>query len=260
MLRSLYIAKTGLDSQQTQVDVISNNLANLSTNGFKKQRAVFEDLIYQTVRQPGAASSQQSTVPSGLQLGTGSKTVATVRNFSQGNLNQTANAFDVAISGGGFFQVTMPDGTTSYTRDGSFQLDAQGQLVNSNGLAIQPPITVPQGANSITIGTDGTVTAQIAGQTASQQLGQIQLATFLNPAGLQSLGGNLFSETAASGTPTPSIPGLNGAGTLSQGTVETSNVNVVEELVNLIAAQRAYEINSKAVTTSDQMLSKLTQL
>jgi len=240
--------------------VISNNLANLSTNGFKKQRAVFEDLIYQTVRQPGAASSQQSTVPSGLQLGTGSKTVATVRNFSQGNLNQTANAFDVAISGGGFFQVTMPDGTTSYTRDGSFQLDAQGQLVNSNGLAIQPPITVPQGANSITIGTDGTVTAQIAGQTASQQLGQIQLATFLNPAGLQSLGGNLFSETAASGTPTPSIPGLNGAGTLSQGTVETSNVNVVEELVNLIAAQRAYEINSKAVTTSDQMLSKLTQL
>ncbi len=260
MLRSLYIAKTGLDSQQTQVDVISNNLANLSTNGFKKQRAVFEDLIYQTLRQPGAASSQQSTVPSGLQLGTGSKTVATVRNFSQGNLNQTANAFDVAISGGGFFQVTMPDGTTSYTRDGSFQLDAQGQLVNSNGLVIQPPITVPQGANAITIGTDGTVTAQIAGQAASQQLGQIQLATFLNPAGLQSLGGNLFSETAASGTPTLSTPGQNGAGTLSQGTVETSNVNVVEELVNLIAAQRAYEINSKAVTTSDQMLAKLTQI
>jgi flagellar basal-body rod protein FlgG len=260
MLRSLYIAKSGLDSQQTQVDVISNNLANVSTNGFKKQRAVFEDLIYQTFRQPGAASSQQSTVPSGLQLGTGSKTVATVRNFSQGNLTQTNNSLDVAISGNGFFQVTMADGTTAYTRDGSFQLDAQGQLVNSNGLIIQPPITVPQGASSITIASDGTVTAQIGTQTAAQQLGQIQLATFVNSAGLQSLGGNLMAETAASGTPTLSTPGQNGAGGLSQGTVETSNVNVVEELVNLIAAQRAYEINSKAVTTSDQMLSKLTQL
>ncbi len=260
MLRSLYIAKTGLDSQQTQVDVISNNLSNVATNGFKKQRAVFEDLIYQTLRQPGASSSQQSVVPSGLQLGTGSKTVATVRNFSQGNLTQTGNSLDVAINGGGFFQIAMPDGTTSYTRDGSFQQDAQGQLVNSNGLVVQPPITVPQNADSITIASDGTVTVQIRGQAAAQQLGQLQLATFVNAGGLQSLGGNLFAETTASGAPTLATPGQNGAGTLTQGMVETSNVNVVEELVNLIAAQRAYEINSKAVTTSDQMLAKLSQL
>lgn len=260
MLRSLYIAKTGLDSQQTQVDVISNNLSNVSTNGFKKQRAVFEDLIYQTLRQPGASSSQQSLVPSGLQLGTGSKTVATVRNFSQGNLTQTGNSLDVAINGGGFFQIAMPDGTTSYTRDGSFQQDAQGQLVNSNGLILQPPITIPQNADSITIGSDGTITVQIRGQAAAQQLGQLQLATFVNAGGLQSLGGNLFAETAASGAPTQATPGQNGAGLVTQGMVETSNVNVVEELVNLIAAQRAYEINSKAVTTSDQMLAKLSQL
>lgn len=260
MLRSLYIAKTGLDSQQTQVDVISNNLSNVSTNGFKKQRAVFEDLIYQTLRQPGASSSQQSIVPSGLQLGTGSKTVATVRNFTQGNLSQTGNSLDVAVNGNGFFQIAMPDGTTSYTRDGSFQLDAQGQLVNSNGLVVQPPITIPQNADSVTIASDGTVTVQIRGQAAAQQLGQLQLATFVNAGGLQALGGNLFAETAASGAPTLATPGQNGAGNLSQGMVETSNVNVVEELVNLIAAQRAYEINSKAVTTSDQMLAKLSQL
>jgi flagellar basal-body rod protein FlgG len=260
MLRSLYIAKTGLDSQQTQVDVISNNLSNVSTNGFKKQRAVFEDLIYQTLRQPGAASSQQSTVPSGLQLGTGSKTVATVRNFTQGNLSQTNNSLDIAINGNGFFQIAMPDGTTSYTRDGSLQQDVQGQLVNSNGLVVQPPITIPQNADSVTIASDGTVTVQIRGQAVAQQLGQLQLATFVNAGGLQALGGNLFGETAASGAPTLATPGQNGAGNLSQGMVETSNVNVVEELVNLIAAQRAYEINSKAVTTSDQMLAKLSQL
>ena len=260
MMRSLFIAKTGLDTQQTQLDVISNNLANVSTNGFKRSRAVFEDLLYQTLRQPGANTSQQTQVPSGVQIGTGSRAVATVRNFSQGNLNQTGNDLDVAINGNGFFQINLPDGTAAYTRDGSFQLDNQGQLVTSNGFVIQPPITVPPGTQKITVGQDGTVTATLNGQAQPQNIGQIQLTTFINPAGLSSQGQNLFSETAASGTATQSTPGQNGAGSLNQGVVETSNVNVVEELVGLIQTQRAYEINSKAITTSDQMLQRLSQL
>ena len=260
MIRSLWISKTGLDAQQTQLDVISNNLANVATNGFKRSRAVFEDLLYQTLRQPGAQSSQTTMIPSGLQVGTGVRPVATARNFSQGNLQQTSNSLDVAINGQGFLQVSMPDGTTSYTRDGSLHLDAQGQIVTSNGFAVSPAITIPSNATKINIGQDGIVTVNVPGQAAPTQVGQLQLATFANPAGLQANGQNLYVETASSGAPTANTPGTNGAGTLNQGYVETSNVNVVEELVNMIQTQRAYEINSRAIQVSDQMLQKLSQL
>ncbi|VVE03960.1 flagellar basal-body rod protein FlgG [Pandoraea anhela] len=260
MIRSLYIAATGMNAQQTNMDVISNNLANTSTNGFKKGRAVFEDLLYQTIRQPGAQSSQQTLLPSGLQLGTGVRPAATERIFTQGNLTSTNNAKDVAINGDGFFQVLMPDGTTAYTRDGSFQVDNNGQLVTASGYPIQPAITIPPNALSLTIARDGTVSVTQPGNTANVQIGTFQLATFINNAGLQSLGENLYAETAASGAPNVAQPGTNGAGVLNQNYVETSNVNVVEELVNMISAQRAYEINSKAVTASDQMLQRLTQM
>jgi flagellar basal-body rod protein FlgG len=260
MIRSLWISKTGLDAQQTQMDVIANNLANVSTNGFKRSRAVFEDLLYQNIRQPGAQTSQQTQLPSGLQLGTGVRPVATERVFTQGNLQQTSNDKDVAIQGAGFFQVLLPDGTTAYTRDGSFQVDSQGQLVTASGFTIQPAITIPATAQSLTIGRDGTVSVTTAGSAAATQVGSLQLATFINPAGLLAKGENLYVETGASGNASTNAPGANGAGILSQGYVETSNVNVVEELVNMIQTQRAYEINSKAITTSDQMLQKLTQM
>ena len=260
MIRSLYIAKTGLDAQQTQLDVVSNNLANVGTTGFKRSRAVFEDLVYQNLRQVGGQTSDQTRLPSGLQLGTGVRVVATERLHSQGNLTKTDNPKDVAINGGGFFQVLMPDGTTSYTRDGSFQTNAEGQLVTASGFQVQPQITIPQNATSITVARDGTVSVTQAGSTATVQVGQLQLATFLNPTGLQSMGENLYTETDASGAANVVVPGLEGAGVLTQGYVEASNVNVVEELVNMIATQRAYEINSKAVQTSDQMLAKLAQL
>ena len=260
MIRSLWIAKTGLDAQQTQLDVISNNLANVSTNGFKRSRAVFEDLLYQTLSQPGAQSSQQTQLPSGFQLGTGVRPVATEKIFTQGNLQQTNNPLDVAIQGNGFFQVLQPDGTIAYTRDGSFQLDNQGALVTSSGYHIQPAVTIPAGALSITVGQDGTVSALLPGSAKPTQVGTLQLVNFVNPTGLQSAGQNLYLETASSGTPNSSTPGTNGLGTLRPGFVETSNVNVVEEMVNMIQAQRAYEINSKAVTASDQMLQKLSQM
>jgi len=260
MIRSLYIAKTGLDAQQTQLDVVSNNLANVGTTGFKRSRAVFEDLMYQNMRQVGGQTSDQTRLPSGLQLGTGVRVVATERLHSQGNLTKTDNPKDVAINGGGFFQVLMPDGTTSYTRDGSFQTNAEGQLVTASGFQVQPQITIPQNATSITVARDGTVSVTQAGSTATVQVGQLQLATFLNPTGLQSVGENLYTETDSSGAANVVVPGLEGAGVLTQGYVEASNVNVVEELVNMIATQRAYEINSKAVQTSDQMLAKLAQL
>ncbi|HEX4843694.1 MAG TPA: flagellar basal-body rod protein FlgG [Limnobacter sp.] len=260
MMRSLWIAKTGLDAQQTQLDVISNNLANTATNGFKRSRAVFEDLLYQTLRQPGAQTTEQTQVPSGLQVGTGVRPVSTVRNFSQGNLQQTGNSLDIAINGQGFLQVQMPDGSTSYSRDGSVQIDANGTLVTSNGYPILGPVTIPPGVQDISISQNGTVSAVVQGQVQPQELGQIQLATFVNPAGLFSQGQNLYQETAASGAPTQVVAGTNGAGFISQGYVETSNVNVVEELVGLIQAQRAYEINSKAISTSDQMLQRLSQL
>jgi len=260
MIRSLWIAKTGLDAQQTQLDVISNNLANVGTTGFKRSRAVFEDLLYQTLRQPGAQSSQQTQLPTGLQVGTGVRPVATERIETQGNLQQTGNSLDVAINGKGYLQVTLPDGTTAYTRDGSLHLDNQGQLVTSSGYAISPAITIPSNAQSVTIGRDGVVSVTQSGQAQPTQVGSLQLATFINAAGLESRGENLLIETAASGSPTANAPGSNGAGVLQQGVVETSNVNVVEELVNMIQTQRAYEINSKAVQTSDQMLQRLSQL
>jgi flagellar basal-body rod protein FlgG len=258
VIRSLWIAKTGLEAQQMQMDVISNNLANVSTTGFKRSRAVFEDLLYQTLRQPGAQSSQQTQIPSGLQIGTGVRPVATERIHTQGNLQQTGNNLDVAIQGSGFFQVLMPDGTTAYTRDGSFQTDSQGQVVTSSGFPLQPAMTIPANTTSVTIARDGTVSATVAG--VSTQIGSLQLATFINPAGLQSQGENLYVETASSGTPNTNVPGTNGTGLLNQGYVETSNVNVVEELVNMIQTQRAYELNSKAITVSDQMLQKLSTM
>lgn len=260
MIRSLWIAKTGLDAQQTQMDTITNNLANVSTTGFKRSRAVFEDLIYQNLRQPGAQSSQQTQIPSGLQVGTGVRPVATERIHTQGNLQQTGNKLDVAIQGDGFLQVLMPDGTTAYTRDGSFQTDSQGQMVTANGFPLQPAITIPANALSVTIGLDGTVSVTQPGVVAPVQVGSLQLANFINTTGLQNMGSNLYVETASSGTASTNVPGTNGAGTLSQGYLETSNVNVVEELVSMIQAQRAYEINSKAITVSDQMLQKLSQM
>jgi flagellar basal-body rod protein FlgG len=260
MIRSLWISKTGLDAQQTQMDVIANNLANVSTAGFKRSRAVFEDLLYQNLRQPGGQTSQQTNLPSGLQLGTGVRPVATERIHTQGNIQETGNAKDVAINGQGFFQVLLPDGTTAYTRDGSFQTDNNGQLVTASGYVIQPAITVPANTLSVTVGRDGTVSVTTPGSTATTQIGTLQLATFINPAGLESKGENLYVETTASGTASTNTPGTNGSGVLTQGYIETSNVNVVEELVNMIQTQRAYEINSKAITTSDQMLQRLSQL
>jgi flagellar basal-body rod protein FlgG len=221
---------------------------------------VFEDLLYQTQRQPGAQSSQQTQVPSGLQIGTGVRPVATERIFTQGNLQKTDNNMDVAIQGAGFLQVLLPDGTTAYTRDGSFQVDSSGQLVTSSGYQIQPAITIPANAQSVTVGRDGTVSITQAGVATPTQIGTLQLATFVNPAGLESKGENLFVETGASGTASTNTPGTNGSGVLLQGYVETSNVNVVEELVNMIQTQRAYEMNSKAITTSDQMLQRLSQI
>jgi len=260
MIRSLWIAKTGLDAQQLNIDVVANNLANVSTTGFKRSRAVFEDLLYQTLRQPGAKSSQQSEIPSGLQLGTGVRPIATERIFTQGNLTQTGNPLDLAINGNGFFQITLPDGTTAYTRDGSFQINSQGQLVTASGYTVAPAITIPANTLSITVSPDGIISVQQAGNPTPVQVGQLQLASFTNPAGLQSMGENLYLETAASGAPSTNTPGTNGLGVLNQGYLETSNVNVAEELVKMIEAQRAFELNSRAITASDQMLQRLAQL
>lgn len=260
MIRSLWISKTGLEAQQTQMDTISNNLANVSTTGFKRSRTVFEDLLYQNLRQPGEQTSQQTSSPSGLQVGTGVRPVATERIHTQGNLQQTGNKLDMAINGEGFLPVLTPNGAIAYTRDGSFQADSQGQIVTANGYLLQPPITIPPEAQSVSIGSDGAVTIMLPGGATPVQIGNIQLATFVNPSGLQSKGANLYEETASSGTAKFNLPGVNGAGSLSQGYLETSNVNVVEELVNMIQTQRAFEINSKAIAASDQMLQKLSQL
>lgn len=261
MIRSLWIAKTGMDAMQMNVDVISHNLSNVSTNGYKRERAVFEDLLYQNLRQPGGSTSQQTQLPTGLQLGTGVRPVATVKNFTQGNLQLTDGPLDLAVQGVGFFQIAMPDGTTAYTRDGSFQVDSQGNVVTASGYAIQPALQVPTGTTKITVGKDGTVTAVVNNNSAAPvQLGAVQLANFINPPGLLSIGGNLLQETAASGAPTVGQPGTNGLGAINQGYVETSNVNVTEELINMIQAQRAYEINSRAIRTSDEMLQKLAAL
>ena len=259
MEAALWAAKTGLDAQQTQMTVTANNLANVNTNGFKKSRAVFNDLLYQNVTQVGGSTSDTTVYPSGLQLGTGVRVVATEPSFTQGSLDNTGNALDMAIQGRGFFQILKPDGTLAYTRDGSFQVNAQGQLVNASGYQLQPAINIPQGAQSVTIAATGAVTVLLPGQTAPTTVGTLQLADFINPAGLQDAGGNLAVESAASGTPTTGSPGLTGLGTVIQGSVESSNVNVVEEMVNMIETQRAYEMNSKAVETTDQMLQYATQ-
>lgn len=260
MMRSLWVAKTGMEGQQSQLDAISNNLANVSTNGYKRSHVVFEDLMYQNLRQSGANNTEQTTLPTGLQAGLGTRAVATSRVFSQGNLSQTNNSLDLAVQGNGFFEVQMPDGTVGYTRDGSFQVNAQGQMVTNNGYPLSAGITIPANAQSVTVGRDGTVSVVTQGQPTPQTIGQLQLASFVNPAGLEPKGQNMFAETAASGAPTAGTPGANGVGTVQQGFVETSNVNVVEELVAMIQTQRAYELNSKAIQTSDQMLQRLSQI
>lgn len=260
MIKSLWIAKTGLSAQQMNMDIVSNNLANVSTHGFKRQRAVFEDLLYQTVRQPGAQTSEQTQLPSGLQIGTGVRPVATERLHNQGNLEVTNNSNDVAINGQGFFQVMLPDGTPAYTRSGAFQINQQGQLVTVSGYEIQPGIVIPANATKINITRDGIVSVKLANQATDVQVGQLTLHTFINDNGLDSVGENLYLETESSGTSTENTPGLNGTGVLYQGYIETSNVNVAEELVNMIQVQRAYEINSKAISASDQMLQRLNQL
>ena len=260
MINSLWISKTGMEAQQMQLDVISNNLANVSTNGFKKAHAVFEDLMYQNLRQVGSNTAEQSTLPTGLQVGLGVRTVATTRSYAQGSLQQSGNPLDVAIKGNGFFQVTQPDGTIGYTRDGTFQVDSQGRIVTANGLPVASGVTIPVTAQSVTIGADGVVSIIVPGSVTPQTVGSISLANFVNPAGLEPRGQNLFTETSASGQPSVGVPGANGMGALSQGFLETSNVNAVQELVTMIQTQRADEMNSKAIQTSDQMLQKLAQL
>ncbi|MDH3325588.1 MAG: flagellar basal-body rod protein FlgG [Gammaproteobacteria bacterium] len=259
MDRALWISKTGLETQQTRMAVISNNLANVSTNGFKRGRGIFQDLIYQNIRQPGGKTSEDTNLPSGLMLGSGVRTVATEKLHSQGNFIQTENSFDVAIEGKGFLQIQMPGGDIGYTRDGSFRLDSQGQLVTASGYAVEPAISIPQNALSVSIAADGAVTVALPGQVTANQVGNLELADFVNPTGLQPVGGNLFIESPASGNPQVGTPGLNGRGSLIQGSLESSNVNVVEELVNMIETQRAYEMNSKAVSAVDGMLRNLSQ-
>lgn len=259
MHSALYVSKTGLSAQDTQLTTVANNLANVSTVGFKRDRAVFEDLLYQIQRQPGAQSTQETQLPSGLQLGTGVRVVGTQKQFTEGSLQITDNALDVAIDGRGFMQILQPDGTIAYTRNGQFHLNSDGQMVNADGLLLQPTIALPDDAQTVTIGTDGTVSAIIPGQAAPQELGNIQLVDFINPGGLQAAGGNLFLETASSGNPILGTPGEDGLGSLQQGALENSNVDIVEEMVNMITTQRAYEMNSKVVSTADQMLQFVTQ-
>jgi len=255
---SMWVAKTGLDAQQTRMNVISNNLANVNTTGFKRDRAVFEDLLYQNIRQAGGQTGATTQAPTGLMLGTGVRVVATEKLHAQGNMVNSQNPLDVAIAGEGHFQIAQADGTIAYTRDGNFKVSATGQLVTSAGAPLQPAITIPSTASTVTIGRDGTVSVELT--TGGQQvLGQIQIARFLNPAGLQAAGQNLLKETPASGAPQILQPGANGAGTLMQGTLEASNVNVVEEMVNMIETQRAYEINSKAISAVDGMLKYINQ-
>lgn len=260
MLRSLYISKTGMDSSQFRLDVVSNNLANVHTTGFKRSRAVFEDLMYQVLRQPGTQSANNTELPTGLMVGTGSTPVATDRIHTNGALQNSENALDIALDGDGFFQITLPDGTTAYTRDGSFKRNSEGQMVTSQGYQINPPIQIPENIKKVDISIDGRVTGSVSNEAEAQELGIIQVANFINPQGLESIGGNLYLETGASGGPQVGDPGADGRGKVRQGFLEASNVNVTEELINMIQAQRAFEINSRGVKTSDEMLQRLTQL
>jgi flagellar basal-body rod protein FlgG len=258
-MQSLAVVRTGLEGEQTKMDVISNNLANINTAGFKKMRPIFNDLLYQSTTQPGGFTSQATNYPSGLQQGTGSNVVATEPIVTQGSLEQTGNALDLAINGAGYFQILLPSGQLAYSRDGSFQMSSTGQVVTAAGNPLQPPITVPRGALSVTVGTDGTVSAQIQGQTNPSQVGLIQLANFVNPAGLQNMGSNLAIQTQASGSPITGTPTQNGLGSIAQGYLEGSNVSVVDEMIDMIATQRAYELNTQAAKNVDEMLGYLTQ-
>jgi flagellar basal-body rod protein FlgG len=255
---ALWAAKTGLDAQNTQMAVISNNLANANTTGYKADRATFQDLMYQNIQQVGAQSTQNTQYSTGLSLGTGVRIAATEKNYLQGSVLQTGGNLDLSVTGSGFFQITMPDGTLSYTRDGSFSLDSQGNVVTASGYPLSPAITIPITAQSVTVGADGTVSVTTAGSAKATTVGQIQLANFINVEGLQPTGNNLLTESAASGAPQVGTPNTNGLGSLNQGSLETSNVNTVTELVNMIECQRAYEMNSKAISTTDQMLQYLT--
>ena len=254
---SLWVAKTGLDAQQTRMNVISNNLANVNTTGFKRDRAVFEDLLYQNIRQAGGQTGADTQAATGFQLGTGVRVLATEKITAQGNMQTTENSLDIAIAGDGYFQIAQPDGTIAYTRDGNFNLDNAGQIVTGSGHLLQPAITVPANASSLTIGQDGTVSVELQAGGGAQVLGQLQMARFINAAGLQAIGQNLLKETPASGAPQVGNPGADGMGILMQGALEASNVNVVEEMVSMIETQRAYEINSKAISTVDGMLQYL---
>ncbi|PAV26223.1 flagellar basal-body rod protein FlgG [Tamilnaduibacter salinus] len=256
---ALWASKTGLTAMDTKMSTISNNLSNVNTTGFKRDRAMFQDLLYQVQKQPGGFNTQNSQLPSGLQLGTGVRVAGTAKQFTQGNLQVTEQSLDMAINGRGFFQIQMPDGTTGYTRDGQFQLNANGDVVTPNGMPLEPNITVPEGTTNITIGKDGTVSATIDNEADPVNLGQITTVDFVNPQGLRAIGDNLYRETNASGDPQEGEPGLDGLGTVEQGSIEASNVEVVEELVNMITTQRAYEMNSKVVSTTDQMLQFLSQ-
>jgi flagellar basal-body rod protein FlgG len=259
MMQALWVSKTGLSAQNTRLTTISNNLANAATIGFKRDDAQFEDLLYQIRTQPGALANQDSQIPSGLQLGTGVKVVGTTKQFTQGALEVTSKPLDIAINGRGFFQILQADGTTAYTRNGQFQLNSDGQIVTPGGLQLSPAITVPANSLSMTISKDGIVEVTVAGTPQPQQIGQIQLADFINPTGLQAIGSNLFLETAASGSPQQGSPASTGFGSTEQSTLETSNVDVVEEMVNMITTQRTYEMNSKVIKTADEMLQFITQ-
>jgi flagellar basal-body rod protein FlgG len=260
MIRALYTAASGMNAQQANIDNVAHNLANVNTTGFKKSRVEFEDLVYQEIRTAGASASSSTEAPVGLDIGLGTRAVATARNFSQGNLRATEGPLDLAVQGDGFFQVSLPNGTTGYSRAGQFHLDAQGLIVTAEGYALEPQITVPSAATAVSISRDGVVSATVAGQTGTVQLGTIELASFANPAGLRPLGGNLFAPTSASGDPETGAPGTDARGTLVQGFVEDSNVSVVEEMVNMILGQRAYEANSRVIRAADEMLSQVNTL
>ena len=253
-MRALWTASTGMEGQQIEIDNIANNLANTNTTGYKESRVNFEDLFYQTVKSPGAYSSEYTQVPTGIQIGLGSKVSSIEKEFTQGDMQQTSNPLDLAIEGQGFFQIQMANGETAYTRDGTLQTNSQGQLVNANGDALVPPITIPPNATSVSIAQDGTVSAAVSGQTNPVQVGTITLTNFINPAGLNSIGHNLYLQTSASGAPQVGTPGQNGLGTIQQGFLEMSNVNLVGQMVSMITAQNAYTIDSKAITIANQML------
>jgi len=260
MMRAMWSAAAGMNVQTTNMDTISNNLANINTTGFKKARAEFQDLLYQTINTAGTNTSTTTTYPGNIQIGHGAKVSAMVKEFTTGSLQNTSSQFDLAIEGNGFFRVTMPDGTLGYTRDGSFSLDQNGNIVNANGNPLDPQITIPQDALSVTIATDGTVTVTETGQTAPQTLGQITISNFINPNGLNQMGHNIFQPTLASGDPIDGVPGLTGLGTIQQYNLEVSNVDMAEEMVNMIIGQRAYEANSKTIQTADSMLQLITSL